>query len=383
MNYVQKSYEDIFLANLENAYGNGLISHNDEFTTYVKSKKDISNFYVMNLSVFSDSIEDVYYDMTDVYNSNKITLALGEDLDRSIGDSIGCDRPLATYASVELTFTTDLYESVKIIPEGIQVSTEDGITYTTVEEVELAPNTSEVNIYALADESGVTSRVLAGSLTHIVSDVSEEALGVNLKTVINHSNSSGGTNEFNDEEYRDLLLDHKKENIRGTWEAYKKFFSEYDGLNSWKVIPNWNNTGTIKIVLDPGTPFQLNDVYNKIKDSVDQLDNDITMFSFEPVPINIYATCNVDIDLINPYSTIEKEAIRSRIVDAIKLYLDGNVTDFTGLRIGEDFIPYQLGVFIHDYVPELKNINFSYPTGPVTIEDEQKGVSNEIIIEME
>ena len=154
-------------------------------------------------------------------------------------------------------------------------------------------------------------------------------------------------------------------------------------MNSWKVIPNWNNTGTIKIVLDPGTPFQLNDVYNKIKCSVDQLDNDITMFSFEPVPINIYATCNVDIDLINPYSTIEKEAIRSRIVDAIKLYLDGNVTDFTGLRIGEDFIPYQLGVFIHDYVPELKNINFSYPTGPVTIEDEQKGVSNEIIIEME
>ena len=72
MNYVQKSYEDIFLANLENAYGNGLISHNDEFTTYVKSKKDISNFYVMNLSVFSDGIEDVYYDMTDVYNSNKI-----------------------------------------------------------------------------------------------------------------------------------------------------------------------------------------------------------------------------------------------------------------------------------------------------------------------
>ena len=67
------------------------------------------------------------------------------------------------------------------------------------------------------------------------------------------------------------------------------------------------------------------------------------------------------------------------------MYIEGNVTDYTGLSIGEDFVPYQLGVFLkeEDLVPELKNIVFEYPTAPITIEDEQKGVANDIVIEME
>ena len=383
MTYTQKYYEEIFLNNLENAYDNDLISHNEEFVDYVKSKQDISNFYVMNLSVISDGIDDVYYDMTDVYNSNKVTLALGEDLDRSIGDAIGCPRPDATYASVVLTFTTENYDTVKTIPSGIQVSTDDGVTYSTIEDVNLPPNNTEIDVQAYAVNSGMSSRVLANTLTHFVSDVGEESIGVLLKSVTNQNSSTGGYNAFNDEEYRELLLNHRKENIRGSFEAFEKFFDEYDGLNSYKLIPNWNTSGTLKIVLDPGTPYQLNDVYNKIVSGVTQITGDITMFSFEPVPINIYATCNVDIDLINPYSSVEKESIKSRIIDAIRLYVDGNVTDYNGLKIGEDFIPYQLGVFIHKQVPELKNINFSYPTAPITIGDEQKGVSNDIVIEME
>lgn len=385
MTYAQKYYEEIFLVNLENAYDNGLISHDEEFMTYIKSKQDISNFYVMNLSVFSDSIDDVYYDMTDVYNSNKVTLALGEDLDRSIGDSIGCLRPEATSASVLLEFTTEEYDTVKTIPIGIQVATKDGVTYSTVEEVDLPPYTTTISVQANAVEPGMASRVLAGTLTYFVSDTSEESIGINIKSVTNPSSSSGGTNTLNDEEYRNLLLNHRKENIRGSWEALEKFFTEYEGLNSYKLIPCWNGSGTLKVVLDPGTPYQLNDVYNKIISGVAQFDDDISMFSYEPVPINIYATCNVDIDLINPYSSVEKEAIKSRIVDAIRLYIDGNVTQYSGLRIGEDFIPYQLGVFLKEekLVPELKNITFSYPTAPITIRDEQKGVANDIVIEME
>ena len=199
MTYVQKYYDDLFLNNLENAFDSGLISHDEEFTTYVKSKQDISNFYVMNLSVFSDSEEDIYYDMTDVYNSHKITLALGSDLD-DIGDSIGCLRPLATRASVELTFTMEPYDSVKVIPEGIQCSTNEGIVYYTVEDTEVAPYTDEVTVQALALKSGTQSRVLAETITHINSDASEETIGVNLTSVINLNPSSGGTDAFSDDD---------------------------------------------------------------------------------------------------------------------------------------------------------------------------------------
>jgi len=389
MTFVQKYYEELFLFSLENAYDDGLISHDDEFLTYVKSKQDISNFYVMNLSVLADSIEDVYYDMNDIYYSNKVDYALGSDLDE-IGRIVGCTRPAATKASVELTFTTEVYDTVKTIPEGIIVSTLGGTKYITVQSVDLPVGTAEINIQAEAVEAGIDSRVLAGTLVKIDTNAVEEIIGVTLKTVTNPAGSSGGVDEYTDEEYRELILDWRKENIRGSKEAYEYFFANYDGINSYKLIPNWNVTGSLKVVVDPGTPYQLNDVYEKLQATVTQFPEDISMFAPEPLPIDIYAVCNVDIDLINPYSSVEKEAIKSRIIDAIKLYINGDVENYSGLGIGEDFIPYQLGVFIHEQVPELKNINFLQytnsgvvPAEPVTITDEQKGVANDITIEME
>lgn len=387
-NYVQKFYEELFLFSLENAYDDGLISHDENFLTYIKSKQDISNFYVMNLSVLADSLEDVHYDMQDVYLSNKIDYALGTDLDE-IGRIVGCTRPAATRASVVLTFRTNSYDTVKVIPAGITVSNNKGVSYVTVSDVELPTGTSEIDIYALASEAGMGSRVLANTLTTIVGDATEETIGVSLNSVTNKNPSSGGNDTYNDEDYRELILDWRKENIRGSQEAFTKFFAEYDGITSYTLIPNWNGvTGTLKIVVDPGDSEQLNDIYTKLRESVTQMTEDITLFAPEQVPIDIYAVCNVDIDVINPYSSIEKDSIKARIEDAVKLYIDGNVTEYTGLRIGEDFIPYQLGVFISKLVPELKDITFKYPRDnngevvPITITDEQKAVCHAVNIEI-
>ena len=92
--------------------------------------------------------------------------------------------------------------------------------------------------------------------------------------------------------------------------------------------------------------------------------------------------------MINPYSSVEKESIKARIEEAVQLYVEGNVTEYTGLRIGEDFIPYQLGVFISKLVPELKDITFKYPRDtngeviPITITDEQKASLHDVNIEI-
>ena len=194
-NYVQKFYEELFLFSLENAFDSGLISHDENFLTYVKSKQDISNFYVMNLSVLADSLEDVHYDMQDVYLSNKINHALGVDLD-DIGRIVGCSRPQATKASVVLTFRTGSYDTVKIIPAGITVTNNKGISYSTDNRVELPPNTTEIDIHASADVAGTGSRVLAETLTTLASDVSEDTIGVSLTSVINKVDSSGGYDTY-------------------------------------------------------------------------------------------------------------------------------------------------------------------------------------------
>ena len=384
-NYVQKYYEEIFLSELENAYYAGLISQSDKFITYVKSRQDISNFYVMNLSVLADSFEDVYYDMTDVYLSDKVAHATGDDLD-DIGDRVGCKRPLDSYAQCPITFSFSLPSSVSVpLPAGVIVSDGASIVYQTIEDVTVPAGADRITIQAQATDLGPSKRVLANSLTKIETDwlsSGNSNLGLGNITCTNLTSSSGGSYYYDDPEYRDLILEWRKENIRGTEEAYNKYFANLDGLDSYKLIPNWDGSGTLKIVLDPGTSFQLNQVYDDIRSGVCQMPEDITLFAPEPINLTVYAKCNVDIDLLNPYSDVEKESIQSRIEDAVYNYIEGNTMEFTGLGIGEDFIPYQLGVFIHEQVPELKNITFTSndskadPNAPISITDEQQARIN-------
>ena len=387
VNYVQKFYEEIFYGLLEEAYDNSLISHNENFIDYVKSRRDISSFYVMTLSIIADSIEDVYYDITDVYYSNKIKYAMGTDLD-DIGDIIGCPRPQATRAGVELTFKlANPFDFVIPFPKNIIVSNSKGISYYTVESYNIPIGETEFKVYALAIDVGSKYRVEKNTLTIMDDEVVCKGTTIGV-SVNNEKSSSGGRNTFTDEEYRELLLNWIKIQIKGSREAYMEYFSNMDGLDSYKLIPNWNGiTGTVKIVLDPGIPQQLQNVYDDLNGRVSQFSEDIYLFSPDYVPIDIYAVCDVDIDVINPYSGTEKDSIKSRIEQAIRDYIDGdlyalNRKEQIGLELGEDFIPYKLGVYISQKVPELKNIGFKYPLNPVKITDEQMCQSNKITVEM-
>ena len=102
--------------------------------------------------------------------------------------------------------------------------------------------------------------------------------------------------------------------------------------------------------------------------------------------INIYAIVDVDIDQVNPYSKVEKDTIREKIIHAIKVFIDGGYTVdgewYPGLFLGEDFIPHKLAVFLDDEIPELQNITFNYPSDYIRIGDDEIGVSNDITIEM-
>ena len=388
MNYQQKYFAELFYNSIIDAYENGLISNADDFIRYITNREDISNYYVMTLSVLADTIEDVYYDMTSVYESNKINLAMGVDLD-NIGKMIGCPRPLATRSGVLLTFTlSNTYDETKTIPQGVIVTGAHGVNYITMEEGVIPIGENTIEVYAESMSIGKKSRVLSNTLNAIVSGLEGSELTI---TVTNTMASTGGNDTYSDEDYRLLLLDWVRNNTRGSKEAYDRYFAEFDGLDSYKLIPNWNGSGTLKIVLEPGYPYQLQEAYDDITENICQLPDDITMWSPKRIGIKVYARCNVDIDVLNPYSESEKDEIKSRIVDAIKTYIDGDVEDYTGLDIGEDFIPYQLGIYLGQEVPELKNILFyeknedgKYVTAnPVTITDEEIGFSEDITIVMD
>ena len=375
-NYQQKYFAELFYNSIIDAYDNGLISNADDFLEYISNREDISNYYVMTLAVIADTIEDVYYDMSDVYESNKLDYALGYDLD-FIGDIVGCPRPPATHSSIYVTFSVTSPSEVSIpIPMGTMVSSRKGTNFVTQEDVFIPIGSDSVDVYCESVGTGSGTRVLSNTINKIETNLDIP----NGVKVFNKNSSSGGKDEFDDENYRELLRNWIKSNTKGSKEAYDIYFSNFDGLNSYKLIPNWNGSGTLKIVLDPGHPFQLQKAYDEIMGSVCQCPDDITMWSPTHVRLSVYATCNVNIDRVNPFSESEKEEIKSRIIDGIKLYINGDVLTSTGLGIGEDFVPYKLGVFLGTVIPELQNINFTLPSNLDTIVDGVRSCKgNEVI----
>ena len=224
---------------------------------------------------------------------------------------------------------------------------------------------------------GVKGKVVENTLT--VTTIS------NL-TVTNPAGSSGGVEEYTDDQYRELLKKWRNINLKGSLEAYMEYFSNFDGIDDYRIVPNWNGSGTVKIILDPGLPSQLNKAYNEIHTNVSQIDTDLFLTAPNDKFIDVYATVNVDIDMVNPYSSNEKDYIKSKIISAIKIFIDGgyrvNGEYYPGLMIGEDFIPHKLSVFLDQEIPELKSIDFTFPENYIEILDDEKGKSNIISIEM-
>lgn len=381
MNYVEKSYEELFEEALQDMLESGLISHADEFESYIANKQDISNYYVMDKAVISQIVERIYTEgLTPTYESAKVEYAEGTDLD-DIGETVGIIRPAATSAEVECTFTLrNVVEEDISIPEGVIVSTASGIEYQTVDPIFIASDETETTVLTRAVIPGVKSKVIEGSITRIVSELEYSF------DVINHYASTGGAEAYTDDEYRYFIMNHHKIKIKGSKEAFEYYFASFNGLESYRLVPNWNGTGTVKCILDPGYDNQLYRAYQDLQDIVSQFNEDITMFAPTDKFIDIYAIVNVDIDQINPYSSVEKEEIKSRIISAIKIFIDGgyrrNGQWYPGLYLGEDFIPHKLAVFLDEEISELKSITFTYPTEYIQILDEERGVSNNITIEM-
>lgn len=381
MNYVEKTYEEIFEDALQDSLENGLISHAEDFEDFIANRQDISNYYVMDKSVISQIVAKIYSEgLTPVYESAKVEYAEGTDLD-DIGASVGVTRPEATSAEVVVTF--DLSEAVEEdinIPAGLLLSTDAGIEYETLETLFIAEGTTSAVISARAKVPGVKSKIIENTLVNIVDNLSYN-LNVN-----NPLASTGGAEAYTDDEYRYLIMNYHKINLKGSEEAFEYYFANFNGIKSYSLIPNWNGTGTIKCVLDPGTDYQLNKAYDDLQTIVSQATEDIYMTAPAKKQIDIYAAVNVDIDRINPYSATEKDIIQAKIISAIKVFINGgyraNGDWYEGLYLGEDFIPHKLAVFLDEEILELKNINFNYPKDYVKILDDEFGVSNNIEIEM-
>lgn len=380
MNYVEKTYEEIFETALQDSLEQGLISHADDFEDFIANRQDISNYYVMDKSVISMIVRRVYEDITLVYESDKVEYAEGIDLD-NIGAKIGVFRPQATKSSVEVIFNLPAVSEEDItIPEGFIVASRNNVQFETVEEIYFPAGSTIAKANCMSLSTGPDTKVNAGSVVNIISANSYHL------TCSNDYKSGGGNPTYTDDEYRYLLMNWFKIHLKGSLEAFENYFANHDGVDDYRIVPNWDGAGTVKIIVDPGTSELLNSIYNDLRTRINQIDTTIVLFAPVEKYISIYAKVNVDIDLLNPYSDTEKQDIQARIINAIKIFIDGGYLNngdwYPGLNLGEDFIPHKLAVFLDDEIPELKNITFTKPLDYIPILDEEKGVSDDITVEM-
>ena len=387
-NFRRQEYDEIFLKGLQNAYKEKLISKHEDFLKYIGNREDIENFYVMLLSIHSEWLDEAYGEAENIYNSTDLDKATGVDLDR-IGAWVGIPRVGATRAMTSLEFKLKQVPKTDIIYyKPLTITTKDGKTYITSDTLRFHAGDNTATVSAYATTPGVYGKVSANVLTSVISDYDKTILpGL---TVNNPLGSSGGEEGQTDTEYRLYLKNWTKIKQRGNAWAYKYYFRNRDGLDSYHLIPLWDGSGTIKVVIDSSDSEQTqslrNTIYNEIQENVALYDDDLQVVPAEKKQINVYLTVDVDIDRVNPYSNTEKQDIKSRIISSVKTFINGgyrlNGEYYKGLVIGEDFIPYKLGVFIDDEVTEVKNITFIKENTPVTITDEEIGVSNTINIEI-
>ena len=242
MTYQQRYYKEIFFEALQNALNEGLISHSAQFIKYIENKQDISNFYAMILSIHSEVFEKVYSDITEVYNSFKINNATGIDLD-DIGDILGCPRPQATHAGVEIRFKLPkVYSNLIIEGAGIEVTSPNGITYKTVEDLRFPAGETVCTVFAYATKAGPQYGVDENQLTKIISSLKN----IDSISCTNINPSTGGTNVYNDNQYRELLQHWFEINQKGNYWAYVNYFARTDAVEGYKLIPNWDGTGEFR-----------------------------------------------------------------------------------------------------------------------------------------
>lgn len=383
--YSKKEYPEIFMKELQNAVMQSLISRQEDFERYIRNREDISNFYVMILSVVAEAIDGLYEDLDNEYYSNKVDYGVKSDLD-DLGKLINCSRPNGTRSAVKLTFRLSKVPQNEIrIPEGILTHSNNGLSFRTSEELYFGVGEIEKTITAICTEKGSSNQTSASTINIIDTDLSQYVDSV--ITVDNISSTFGGSDPFIDADYRTLLKNWILKNQRGNLVAYTDYLESIDGLESYALVPLWDGSGTIKVILDCDESDDiLNEIYEGLQTIVNEATADIYITFPEKIPIDVSTVVDVNIDRVNPFSTGEMDDIKSKIESAINRYIHGGIRVngkyFKGLTIGMDFVPFQLAKFVTEEVPEVQNMEFDYPNAVITIQGDEIGVPGDVNVEM-
>ena len=174
-------------------------------------------------SIFSDALAYViiaaFNSVNDACQQKMLRYARNEVLD-AIGETRGVTRTMGNTATVTVKFTmAETYPQNVIVPEGVRVTGDFEHYFITDESVTIAKGETSADVSASAEVPGSDyNGIDIGTITNIV-DISQAPL---VSSVTNTTVSDGGTDEEEDDEYRERIREaDNRISTAGTAQSYK------------------------------------------------------------------------------------------------------------------------------------------------------------------
>lgn len=379
--YEEKSFEDLFLLILQSMYSNGLLSDDSQFESYVANYQDLENTLILHASVYAYILSEVYIDLTRIYRSSNLWEAADTDLD--IIGQMFLPRRGVEYAVTEVVYSVENPNTFNvIIPEGsvVESNTHDAILFQTMSEVILPAGSTSITVGVQCLSPGLGGNVGANTLIRMGTEID------GIDSVTNPTKATGGRDIEGKESYRNRLLNWKYLLESGTYDAIVNAINGVSPVTGFYIHRFWDGRGTTKIIIDP----PLSTVIGLVEDALElvkAVDEDYYIVPVELLTIDINMIVNVTLDSSITISQTRKNEIKELAESLVEIYVDGGYnldgTEREALGIGNDFIPFKCGMYLSTQIAEIKNVTFTSPSTPTTIESHEKAVAGNISIRVE
>jgi len=259
-----------------------------------------------------------------IKNQMFVNSATGEYLDRHGADR-GLSRKSAVKAKgkVKFSLATPL-EVDLVVPKGTVVSTSGSIPYqyTTNSDGTISAGETSVTLSCTAVDGGVASNAVIGAVNVLVTAVP------GIETVKNKTAFIGGTDEENDESFRQRIIESYNSISNGTNKAYYKSLAlSVSGVTEASVVPKVTGAGSVDVYICSERQQPTDTLVNKVQELMDEA-REVNVIVFVIPAKSVAVNFSISISIKDGYSF---KSVSDKVRKALEDYVNTS-------PIGQDLI---------------------------------------------
>lgn len=214
------------------------------------------------LAANAKEFEKAYAEMDLIVEAAFPQTSWGRYLDYLAEELAGLDRRAATSAVAVLTVTGT---AGAVIPKGSIFATESGINFLADDDTTI-PSTGTASIKATAQTAGAGGNVVVGTISKIPVSI------YGVSSVTNEAAAYDGYEEETDSILLErILFAVRQPATSGNVYHYIEWSTSVSGVGAVKVMPLWNGSGTVKVVVvDTNKDVPSDDLLQEVRDVIAQ-----------------------------------------------------------------------------------------------------------------